>query len=70
MPAQPGDLLTVRHAGATHAGRYALAFADVAAGELLIYEDSRGAVALAVNRGSAAELLGAGPKDELRVTRP
>jgi S-adenosyl-L-methionine hydrolase (adenosine-forming) len=67
LPARPGDLLTVRHAQSTHTARYALAFADVPAGELLVYEDSRGSVALAVNRGSAAELLGAGREDELLV---
>jgi S-adenosylmethionine hydrolase len=69
LPARPGDLLTVGHAGTTHAARYALAFADVPAGELLAYEDSRGSVALAVNRGSAAELLAAGRGDELLVRR-
>lgn len=37
--------------------RYARTFADVAAGELLLYEDAQSMAALAVNRGSAAELL-------------
>jgi S-adenosylmethionine hydrolase len=36
-------------------------------GELLVYEDSHGNLALAVNRGSAAELLGAERGDELLV---
>jgi S-adenosylmethionine hydrolase len=67
LRAKPGDGLTVEYAGTTHAARYAFAFADVAAGELLLYEDSRGTLALAVNRGSAAELLGAGREDELLV---
>jgi S-adenosylmethionine hydrolase len=44
-------------------------FADVPAGELLLYEDAWGAVALAVNRGDAAVELGVGPDDELRITR-
>jgi S-adenosylmethionine hydrolase len=70
LGARPGDLLTVQHAGGTHPVRFALAFAEVAAGELLIYEDSRGAVALAVNGGSAAELLAAGREDELSVRLP
>ncbi|MCW3027413.1 MAG: SAM-dependent chlorinase/fluorinase [Solirubrobacterales bacterium] len=67
LAAQPGDLLAVSHAGTTHAARYALAFADVPAGELLVYVDSRGSVALALNRGSAADLLGAGRGDQLLV---
>ncbi|HWX95829.1 MAG TPA: SAM-dependent chlorinase/fluorinase [Solirubrobacteraceae bacterium] len=69
LPARPGELLEIRYAGCTHTARYAFAFADVAVGELLVYEDSRGNVALAINRGSAAELLGAARADELLVRR-
>jgi S-adenosylmethionine hydrolase len=42
-------------------------FTDVAAGELLAYEDAQGALALAVNRGSAAQRLGVAAGDELRL---
>jgi S-adenosylmethionine hydrolase len=42
-------------------------FADVAAGELVLYEDSGGALALAVNGGSAAAALGVLAGDELRL---
>jgi S-adenosyl-L-methionine hydrolase (adenosine-forming) len=42
-------------------------FAQAPEGELLLYEDSWGMLALAVNRGSAAELLGAQPGQELLV---
>jgi hypothetical protein len=42
-------------------------FADVAAGDLLLYEDSSGTLALAVNRGSAAERLGVGQGATLRL---
>lgn len=42
-------------------------FADVAPGELLIYEDAWGYVALAVNRGDAAAELELRPDDELRI---
>ena len=38
--------------------RYAATFSDVAPGALLLYEDSYGALALAVNRGSAFDALG------------
>jgi S-adenosylmethionine hydrolase len=37
---------------------FARTFAEVSAGELLLYENAGGALALAVNAGSAAELLG------------
>jgi S-adenosylmethionine hydrolase len=42
-------------------------FADVSTGELLFYEDAHGRPAIAVNRGSAAERLGLGVGDELRI---
>jgi S-adenosylmethionine hydrolase len=64
-----GEDVTVRHTGGVHTARYAATFAEVAPGELLIYEDAQQMVAIAVNRGSAAELLGAGPDDEL-LLRP
>ncbi len=67
LGALPGDLLTVTHAGAVRTARYAATFAEVTPGELLIYEDATRMVALAVNRGSAAQLLGAGADDELTV---
>src|SRR3954469_10988105 len=50
-----------------HAGVYATTFADVAPGELLLYEDAYRTLALAVNRGSARELLGVARDDELRI---
>ena len=67
LGAAPGDTLTISHAGAVRTARYAATFAEVTPGELLIYEDATRMVALAVNRGSAAELLGAGADDELTV---
>jgi S-adenosylmethionine hydrolase len=65
--AKPGDVLTVEHAGRANRARYGATFADVAAGELVIYEDAQRMIALAVNLGSAAELLGAARDDELTV---
>jgi len=53
----------------TRRARVALAFADVPAGELLLYEDSNGALAIAANCASAAELLGVRAGDEV-VVRP
>jgi S-adenosylmethionine hydrolase len=48
-------------------GVYAVTFADVAPGELILYEDAYRTLALAVNRGSARELLGVERDDELRI---
>lgn len=62
-----GRPLTVEVAGGTHDAIYARTFADVAEGGLLLYLDSSGSTALAVNRGSAAEALGLGPGDELAL---
>jgi S-adenosylmethionine hydrolase len=42
-------------------------FADVRDGELLIYEDAWGSVAIAVNRGDAAAELGLAVDDEVRI---
>jgi S-adenosylmethionine hydrolase len=46
---------------------YATTFSDVAPGELLLYEDAYRTLSLAVNRGSARELLGVARDDELRI---
>jgi S-adenosylmethionine hydrolase len=46
---------------------YAVTFADVRPGEVLVYEDAYRMLAVAVNRGSAAELLGLSPDRELRI---
>jgi S-adenosylmethionine hydrolase len=49
-------------------GVYATTFADVAPGEVLLYEDAYRTLSLAVNRGSARDLLGVERDDELRIT--
>ena len=46
---------------------YAHTFADVAAGELLVYEDAYRTLALAVNRGDAAAMLAVEPDVEVRL---
>jgi S-adenosylmethionine hydrolase len=46
---------------------YATTFADVPAGELLLYQDAYRTLALAVNRGSAAQRLGLELDDEVRI---
>jgi S-adenosyl-L-methionine hydrolase (adenosine-forming) len=44
-------------------------FADVPPGEMLLYEDAWGAVAVAVNRGDAAKALGSTRDSEVRLSR-
>jgi S-adenosyl-L-methionine hydrolase (adenosine-forming) len=60
-----GDEVEIRASGIVHQATVARAFADVNLGGLLLYQDGLGMLALAVNRGSAAELLGVGRHDEL-----
>jgi S-adenosyl-L-methionine hydrolase (adenosine-forming) len=62
-----GDEVHVRGGGRTYRATFARTFADVHPGGLLLYKDGLGMLALAVNRGSAAELLGAERHDELLV---
>ena len=62
-----GQRVLVEAAGSEHEAVYAHAFTDVAPGELLLYEDAYRTLALAVNRGSAAELLRVPLDAELRV---
>jgi S-adenosyl-L-methionine hydrolase (adenosine-forming) len=69
LGAELGDDITVRHTGGVHTARYSATFAEVAPGELLIYEDAQQMVAIAINRGSAAERLGLRPDDDLLVHR-
>ncbi len=61
-----GRRVWVEADGVTLDAVYALTFADVPPDALLLYLDSYGNLALAVNRGSAAERLGIGPGN--RVT--
>ncbi|HEY7967897.1 MAG TPA: SAM-dependent chlorinase/fluorinase [Solirubrobacteraceae bacterium] len=69
VPAARGAALLVEAAGAALNARFVATFGDVDAGELLAYRDGRGALALAVNGGSAAQELALAVDDEL-VLRP
>jgi S-adenosyl-L-methionine hydrolase (adenosine-forming) len=64
-----GRPITVETAGATHQAVFTLTFADVPDGGLILYENSYGSLALAVNRGDAAAHLGLGAGSEV-VLRP
>lgn len=43
-------------------------FAEVRRGDIVLYEDAYGNIALAINRGSAAEMFVAGVGEEIRLT--
>jgi S-adenosyl-L-methionine hydrolase (adenosine-forming) len=62
-----GDPIEVRVGGRAHRAVLAETFASVPAGELLLHEDSFGSLEVAVNRGRAADRLGAGPGDAVEV---
>jgi S-adenosyl-L-methionine hydrolase (adenosine-forming) len=64
-----GDSLGVETRGGSFSAAFARTFADVAEGQVLLYEDATQTLALAVNRGSAAEALRIEPDDEV-VLRP
>jgi S-adenosylmethionine hydrolase len=51
-----------------HPARYATTFVDVPSGGLLLYQDAYRTLALAVNRGSAAQVLGLKLDDEVHIT--
>ena len=62
-----GSRVVVCVEGEEQDAQYATTFADVAAGELLLYEDAYRTLALAVNRGSAADRMGLGLDDEVTL---
>ena len=62
-----GRPLEVTIGGRGHRAVYAVTFADVEPGEILVYEDAYRMLAVAVNRGSAAEQLGVAPDAELCI---
>ena len=64
-----GDPIAVRRDTRRAPGVFARTFADVVRGGLLLYEDAGGSLAVAINGGDAAGLLGARRGDELRVER-
>jgi S-adenosylmethionine hydrolase len=62
-----GDRVEVRLTFERYYATLADTFADAAAGELILYEDSYGLVTLAISNGNAARLTGVGVGDELRI---
>ena len=66
-PLREGERLAVRAPDGQFEAIWARTFADVRAGELLLFEDSSGAMALAVSGGSAAGLLDLVPDREVML---
>jgi S-adenosyl-L-methionine hydrolase (adenosine-forming) len=64
-----GDAVAARAGGRRVRGVVARTFSDVAPGGLIVYEDAGGALAVAVNGGDAAALLGLRTGDEVRLER-
>jgi S-adenosyl-L-methionine hydrolase (adenosine-forming) len=64
---RPGEPVAIRVRAEAWPGAYGRTFADVAAGELLVYEDSDRRLAVAVNQGSAVDRLGISLGDEVRI---
>lgn len=54
---EAGQVVDVEVAGRRFQARAARTFADVPPGEFILFEDSSGSLALAINRGSAVRLL-------------
>ena len=66
---QLGTRLELNVGGERYFAQYARTFVDVAPGEILLYEDAYRMLAVAINRGDAAETLQIAPDSEL-VIRP
>ena len=64
-----GDPVELRVGGGAHRLAFGDTFASVPAGELVLHEDSFGALAVAVNLGRAADRLGARPGDPVELAR-
>ncbi len=62
-----GQPVAISLRGESWPGLYGRTFADVAPGELLVYEDADRRLAVAVNRGSAVDRLGVSIGGELRI---
>ena len=63
-----GSQVRVAAGGRDREARVVQTFADVAEGELLLYEDAWSSLALAINRGDASTELGIGVDDEVRIS--
>ncbi|HEY2600930.1 MAG TPA: SAM-dependent chlorinase/fluorinase [Thermoleophilaceae bacterium] len=63
-----GGQVEIGSAGERFHAAVAQTFADVRAGDILVYEDSYRALSIAINRGDAAATLQLAPDSEVRIT--
>ncbi|HEX6116806.1 MAG TPA: SAM-dependent chlorinase/fluorinase [Solirubrobacterales bacterium] len=66
----PGSSVVVEGGGSSHDALAGRTFADAPAGGVVVYANSVGRLAVAVNRGSARERLGIGVDDQLLIRVP
>jgi S-adenosylmethionine hydrolase len=66
---EPGQQVEIEHAGERYYAVAARTFADARLGEVILYEDAYGNVALAISAGSAAQTFNVEPGDEIRIRR-
>ena len=66
---QPGDRVELRFELDPYYAVVAETYEDAKRGELLLYEDSYGAYAIAISGGDASNLTGVGSGDEVRIGR-
>ena len=62
-----GATVEIEAGGERYLASYAVTFADVKAGELIVYEDAYRTLAIAINRGDAAGTLAMAPDIEVRL---
>ena len=62
-----GATIEIEAGGERYLASYAVTFADVKAGELIVYEDAYRTLAVAINRGDAAGTLAMAPDSEVRL---
>ena len=63
----PGRRVELEHRGQRYYAVAARTFGDARRGDPILYEDAYPHVAVAMNRGDAAEMLGASPGDDVRI---
>ena len=64
---EPGVTVELELALDRYYATAARTFADAQSGDIILYEDSYGNIAIAINGGSAAALFGAGASQEVRI---
>ena len=66
----PGETVEIEAGGEFHPAVFGRTFADADEGGTLVYRDSSGHLAVAVNRGSVADALRLGRDDQVLIRRP